>query len=324
MLRTLSATMLDSKQLSDSVRFEYGMSIDSVTFLARLNYFSPYGRLIYERVPGETLRIGYASGTPPAEAFLGDRQTDLELQQDLSALAQFPRVSLRSGAARVQRTQTIEAGYRKKAGPRTYAVAAYNDSVSNAAVTMAGSLDGTHVGMDLLPDPFANSWTVNVGRYRSLGYMASVTQSAGNHLDVTMAYGGGGALTADRKNAEVDSVSELRSLIHTGRRQSLTATVSGTLPKTGTQFISSYQWSNVLALNPAHMYLTERVREGLGLNVRVRQPIPYFSGLPGHMEATAEMRNLLAQGYVPLTYGGRRTYLMQSARSVRGGVSFIF
>jgi hypothetical protein len=72
------------------------------------------------------------------------------------------------------------------------------------------------------------------------------------------------------------------------------------------------------------MYLTERAREGLGLNVSVHQPIPYFGGLPGHLEATADMRNLLAQGYVPLTYAGRRTYLMQSARSVRGGLSFIF
>jgi len=324
MLRTLSATMLDSVQLTASVRFEYGMSMDSVTFLDRLNYFSPYGRLIYERAPGETIEVGYASGTPPAEAFLGNKETDLELQRDLSALALFPRVSLRSGTARVQRTQTIEAGARKKVGSRTYAIAAYSDSISNAAVTMAGSLDGVQTGLDLLPDPLADSWTLNAGEHRSVGYLASVTQSVGSHLDVTMAYGGGGALTVDRNNAEVDSVNALRSLIRTHRRQSLTATVSGTLPTTGTQLIASYQCSNVMALDPAHMYLTERVREGLGLNVRVRQPIPYFGGLPGHMEATAELRNLLAQGYVPLTYVGRRTYLMQTARSVRGGVSFNF
>jgi hypothetical protein len=100
--------------------------------------------------------------------------------------------------------------------------------------------------------------------------------------------------------------------------------VAGTVPQTGSQFVTSYQWTNLRSLTPAHMFLTQRVREGLGLNLLVRQPIPYFSGLPGRLEATADMRNLLAQGYVPLDSGGRRVYLMHTPRSLRGGLSFIF
>jgi hypothetical protein len=322
-LRTLSATMLDSKQLTDSIKFEYGMSMDSVTFLERLNYFSPYGRLTYQRKPGETLKVGYASGTPPPEAFITDGVNDLELQQDLSALALFPRMSLRSATARVQRTQTLEIGYSKKAGSRTYAVAVYNDNVSNGALTMAGA-DQSLGNEDLLPDLFSNSWTLNVGRYRNAGYLVSVTQALGSRLDVTAAYGSGGALTVSDKAGDAATIDELRSSLRTERRQSLTTRVSGTVPGTGTQFVSSYQWANLTALNPDHMYLTERTREGMGLNIQVRQPLPYFGGLPGHLEATAEMRNLLAQGYVPVMYNGRRNYLMQTARSVRGGVSFRF
>jgi len=47
--------------------------------------------------------------------------------------------------------------------------------------------------------------------------------------------------------------------------------------------------------------------------------------MPGQMEALIDVRNLLAQGYVPvLGQDGHTMYLVQSARSVRGGVAFSF
>jgi hypothetical protein len=43
------------------------------------------------------------------------------------------------------------------------------------------------------------------------------------------------------------------------------------------------------------------------------------------MEALIDVRNLLAQGYVPvLGHDGRTLYLVDSARSIRGGVAFNF
>jgi UDP:flavonoid glycosyltransferase YjiC (YdhE family) len=55
------------------------------------------------------------------------------------------------------------------------------------------------------------------------------------------------------------------------------------------------------------------------LNVFVRQPIG------GHVEALIDIRNLLAQGYVPVVASdGQTVYLVESARSVRGGVAFTF
>ena len=61
------------------------------------------------------------------------------------------------------------------------------------------------------------------------------------------------------------------------------------------------------------------------LNIFVRQPVPGTRSLPGHMDVLLEIRNLLAQGYVPV-FGqdGRTVYLVQSARAVRGGVAFSF
>jgi hypothetical protein len=43
------------------------------------------------------------------------------------------------------------------------------------------------------------------------------------------------------------------------------------------------------------------------------------------MEASAELRNLLAQGYLPLTTpGGNQVLLMNTPRSVRGALAFVF
>jgi hypothetical protein len=319
LLRTLSVTTLDQKQFGNDLRLEYGVSMDSVTFLDRMNYISPYARLTFDRGHGQVFQLGYASGTPPAQAFVREGETGIELEQNLAALAMFPRISLDRNAARIQRTSTIEAGYRKKAGSRTYSAAAYSDNISNAAITLL-SPGGVLPSANLLPDLLTNGWTVNAGRYRGLGYMMSVAQELGSHFDTTLAYGSGPALVAKADGP----VTDLQSAIGTSRRQSVTARAAGTLPATGTQFAVSYQWANVSALNPAHLYLTESLREDPGLNVQIRQPIPYFGGLPGHVEATAELSNALAQGYLPLIMDGRRMYLVQAPRSLRGGLSFVF
>jgi hypothetical protein len=72
-------------------------------------------------------------------------------------------------------------------------------------------------------------------------------------------------------------------------------------------------------------YSTEQVRPDPGLNIYIRQPIPSGFNLPWHMEATADLRNMLAQGYLPLSLAdGRRILLIQNPRSFRGGLSFIF
>ena len=79
------------------------------------------------------------------------------------------------------------------------------------------------------------------------------------------------------------------------------------------------------SITPGHMYSTQSLRPEAGLNIYLRQPIPTFFSLPWRMEASADLRNLLAQGYVPLSCAdGRRLLLVQTPRSFRGGLSFIF
>jgi hypothetical protein len=74
---------------------------------------------------------------------------------------------------------------------------------------------------------------------------------------------------------------------------------------------------------PAHLFITQASNQDMGVNVYVRQPLP-IGGMPWRLEATADLRNLLAQGYLPLGGAGTHSVLTNSPRAVRGGLNFIF
>jgi len=134
-----------------------------------------------------------------------------------------------------------------------------------------------------------------------------------------------GVLAPQTGQLATNNLDELRSAIRAERRNAVTTRGTGTLRKSGTYFIASYQWMNDRAVTPGNVYSTDPLRPEAGLNVCVRQPIPNFSSLPWRMEASADLRNLLAQGYLPLAAPeGQRILLVETPRSFRGGLRFIF
>ena len=89
--------------------------------------------------------------------------------------------------------------------------------------------------------------------------------------------------------------------------------------------MASYRFTDGQALTPVDMFNDSPGRADPYFNIFFRQPIPWTGFLPGHFEAVVDVRNLLAEGYVPvLGHDGRTVYLVQSARAVRGGLSFTF
>jgi hypothetical protein len=323
-LRTMSVGFLDRKQLGDNLRLEYGFTLESVTFLNTLNYFSPYGRLSYDLGQNGSLEFAFNSGLPPAEFFAGQRGASGDLQQDLAALSLFPRVSLRNGRARVQRAENFELAYHTTIGSRTYAAAAYRESMTNAALTMLAS-PGVVPAADLLPDLLSNSAVFNVGDYSGAGYMASVTQALGEHMSLSLAAGSGSALVPLRSDLEAGSGDQLRRLLQHGQRRWVSVRYSATAPVARTLFTTSYRWADGRSLTAPHLYLTQPLRTDVGWNVHVRQPVPAVPAMRGRLEITADLRNLLAEGYLPLsTTNSRRALLLHTPRSVRGGFNFTF
>ena len=323
-LRTMAASFDDRTALSDELTVQYGFTLNSVSFLDHLNYASPYARVTYSLGQNGEVAFAYTSGDARPD-LAGKGQQDADLERELNTLGLFPRISLRDGRPQVQRGENFELTYARKMASRNFQVSTYRETVRNAALSLVAPV-GMYTGGDILPDLFSGTSTFDAGNFHSTGYTAAVTQNLGEHVAATVMYGSMGALTAANREIVSGSPDELRSMIHAGRRKAATARVTATAPWTGTHLIASYQvtgdhrWAS-----PGHGYSTDSVRQMPGLNLYLRQLIPGLSMLPWRMEATADLRNMLAQGYLSLgTVGGQQLLLVENPRSVRGGLSFIF
>jgi hypothetical protein len=296
--------------------------MDSVSFLDRMNNFSPYGRLIYSMGNGGELALVYTSGNARPDLD-GQAATDGGLQQDINTLGLFPRVSVRGGRSTLQRGAEYEVNYSRKFASRKFQASAYSESVTNAALTMVAPA-GMYSGADLLPDLFGGNSIFNVGSYQSLGYTAGLTQDLGSHFSATVTYGSMGALTAGNRTIN-DNPNELRSMIRPGQKQAIAARMVAKSARTGTRVVASYELADNRWAMPGHLYDTESGRPMPGMNVSFRQPVPFISRRQCRVEATAELRNLLAQGYLSMaTANGQSVLLVETPRSLRAGLNFLF
>ena len=324
-LRTMSMSSIDRVDLSDAIRLEYGVSLDSIQFLDHLNYVSPFARLTYTMDKAGSLQFGFSSGAPPIGLFNSHSpgERDSELRRDLAALSVLPRLSLRGGHTRMQRSTNFELGYSKTIGKATLRGAAYREEISNAAVQIAAPYD-LFVG-DVLPDLGSKASMFNAGHLDRWGVMASASRPFGDRFEGTLAMGRGGVLAPVERELPAESNDALRSNLKSGERTWATAGIKATVPVTGTRVSSSYSWTDYSVMMPGHLFLTQQAFPETGLNAGIKQPIPGMFGMPGRLELSIDARNILAQGYLPLrTSTGRQLLLIQAPRALRGGLSFIF
>ena len=324
-LRTMSMSSIDRVDLGDAIRLEYGVSIDSIQFLDRLNYVSPFARMTYTLDKGGALVFGFSSGAPPIGLFNSHNpgEHDSELRRDLAALSVLPRLSLRGGHTRMQRATNFEMGYNKLVGRTTIRAAAYREDIRNAVVQVDAPQD-LFLG-EVLPDLGSKASMFNVGHLDRWGFMTSASRPFGDRFEGTLAMGRGGVLMPVERQLPSESNDALRANLKSGERSWATAGIKATLPVTGSRVSSSYSWTDYSVMMPGHLYLTQQAFPESGLNVGVKQPIPGLFGMPGRLELSLDARNVLAQGYLPLrTSTGRQFLLIQAPRSLRGGLSFIF
>jgi len=253
---------------------------------------------------------------------MSSSDTNADLQRDLAALAMLPRLTLEKSRVKAQRGDDYEIGVSQRFGSREFRVSAYRESISNTTLTIANPDPGLFAG-DLLPSLFSDSGLFNAGHYENTGYLASVTQDLGQNYKVTAAYGSVGVISVGTD--VVRTADDLRQVLAAGRRPAVTLRASGTIRPSGTRFVASYEWTDLRSAMPAPLFSTQSPRPEPGLNIMLRQPLPAFPGMPGRIEASAELRNLLAQGYLPVTMaGGSQMLLVNTPRCVRGGLAFVF
>jgi hypothetical protein len=190
-------------------------------------------------------------------------------------------------------------------------------------MNVTGNLSGLDTA-DILSDGVSNTSTYNIGNYHRTGYLASADERLSDQLDIAVAYGRMGGFSANT-GAVAEGGNGQERFLNGNDRNVAAANVSGRLPGTGTKFVASYGWVDAGTIVPRHVFTTQGVYMSPGLNIDIRQPLPPLFGMPGRMELTANLRNLLAQGYIPIASGnGSPLLIVQSPRAIRGGLNFIF
>jgi len=323
MLRTMSAKVMDQQQIMEGLSLEYGAVLEAVAFLNQMTVFSPFARLTADVAGNGVVELAYSSGAAPLD-LLNPAPVEASLQGDMVGLAMFPRVSLSGGRARVQRTESYEAGYRRLMGAWTVATAAYADSVRDAAFTVAAPA-GTFSSMDLLPDIASNSSIFNMGRFRTDGVMTALSRTLGQDWSAGVGAGWSGMLAPDAGGLFDGNPQSMRSGMRVTRHGWTAVRVNGLIRRSGTRMAATYVWTPDGVVPSTHAWMTQRMGPMAGMNLTVRQPLPSSGLIPGRFELTAEVRNLLAEGYTAVPAAdGRTIYLIPFPRSLRGGFSFIF
>ncbi len=228
-----------------------------------------------------------------------------------------PRVSLVGFAPKIENAHHHEVSVSQRFGKTNLQVAMFSDRVGDPALTGVGLVNAA--GGFLLPDISSGTFSYTGQNLDTNGMRVVLQRKFSSDLTATLDYAFGGVLDLTHPDAPVQ---QAQQWISTQHRHAIGAKLSGTMPGTRTHWIASYRWINGSALTPVDMFNASAGQSDPFLNIFIRQPIP---SLGGHVEALIDVRNLLAQGYVPiLGLDGQTVYLVDSARSVRGGVSFTF
>jgi hypothetical protein len=173
-----------------------------------------------------------------------------------------------------------------------------------------------------LPDVVTGNFTYRGNNYSTAGVRFVAEHKVSSALTATFDYSFANALELTSTGIMLQDV---RESIKSVPRPSVTGKLTGVVPKSKTHVTASYRWTSGPVLTPVDLFNTTTGRAEPFFSIFIRQPIPLLSSLPGRMEAVIDLRNLLAQGYVPvLGDDGQTVYLVQSARAVRGGFSFTF
>jgi hypothetical protein len=318
-LRTVSLSTIDSVEFLDALRIEYGLSLDSITLYGRMNYISPFARATYSLGSGGVIKAAYSSGFAPTDLLTSTPRGQVDLNQDLAALAQAPKISRRENNAQVERAKNYEVAYEIVDGNRTITASGFREDVTDAVFLMTGSLDLAGA-QNILPDLNSRGTVFNGGNYQRTGVSLAVTQALNDFVQFAIAGGRAGAFVADGIEVEPG---QMLSHVRQTQRPWATARVDASMPVTGTHISTGYGWTDYHALMPIHQSLTGRPYQQVGWSISAVQPLPCMLGM--RMELMAEVRNLLAQGYLTMQDSqGRKAMLTNTPRQVRGGLTFIF
>jgi hypothetical protein len=310
-LQSIALSAADDFTVGDVLELRFGSELQTIEFLGHLNAFRPFGSADFHLSPNTVIEYSYTTSRPDPRSEQGFESAPADFSET------NPRVSLVGFSPRVEDAHHQEFNVSHRMGKNNVQVAWFSDRIANPALTGVGEVSAA--GGFLLPDVTSGTFNFAGPNFDTSGLRVVLQRRFAADLSATLDYAFGGTLDVTRQDVPLE---QAQQWISTTRRHALAAKLSGTVPRSHTRWIASYRWVNGTAVTPVDMFNTSAGQSDPFLNVFVRQPIPAFGG---RMEALIDIRNLLAQGYIPLLgKDGQTVYLVDSARSVRGGVSFTF
>jgi len=311
--QSFAVTTTDHVQLG-VLELDFGSEAETIQFLGRVSAFRPFGKASYHVSPDTVLGYQYETSEPANEI---DRETN----DGMPSLADSgPRMSISGYKATLERAHHQEFSATHRMGRASLQVAAYLDRISDPALTGIGEY--TAVNGEVLPDVYSGTFTYRGGKLDTNGVRVEFAEKINSKLTATVDFAYGGALELASQGVLLGDVRE-SSVVR--QQHAFAGKLKGTVPGTRTRWIASYRWTDGPVLTPVDMFNSASGESAPYLNLYFRQPIPGGGFLPNHLEAMIDLRNLLAQGYVPVQgEDGHTVYLVQAAKSVSGGLAFTF
>lgn len=310
-LQALALTMSQTMSFADMLDVNIGAEMQTVQFMGRANAVRPFGSVAAHVSKNTVVEYRYASSVPNTRYLKGFDSAPADLSET------NPRVSMNNGAPLIERAGHHELSISQRVGKNNFQAAMYQDRLHNTALVGIG--DELIDTGDMLPDVYSGTFTYTGSDLQTRGFRLVYNRKLSDQFSATVDYAFGGALTATP--GDWDSVQQS---FRTAKRHSIATKFAGTVPGAKTKWMASYAWMSGDALTPVDMFNVSPGQSDPYLSFFVRQPLPR-KFIPAGVEALVDVRNLLAQGYMPVIGNdGRSVYLVDTARSVRGGLAFIF
>ena len=303
--RGLRVADSDKLAIGDRVSIRYGAEFLAAGFTGTTQALRPHGEVAVHLAPS-WLASAIVAAAAPEEMGQG------AIESAMNSLDEFPTLMMRDGRPVLENGWheefSIQHSLTKNA---EVGAAVFHDRSTHTALIGRGNVTNP----DFLQDYFSDAFAYDGGTTASSGVRVTYRQRLSDSLSTMLVYAYAGALTP---NDISDAI--LRDELYTQNRQSVAGRVSTRIPWAKTEVSASYKWINGPAVSQVDGYGESLYHMDPYLSMEVRQPLP----LPGHVEVMADVGNLLAQGYTPLSTSDGRVVLVSSYRFFRGGLSLLF
>ena len=313
----MAATYSETCLLAPKVTVTMGMDVNYLSAIDSVFAAQPHMKLEYQATSQTVVSAQFGSAHIDSSNAMMER---------LGMLNAFPQILQRDGRLAMEQLNHTEVAVNRRMGRSARVqVAAYHDNLRNAAVWGVGGASYSQIfSGNSLPNPAGNGTVINGGNYQSTGFRAVYAQTFHSRVELLGAFSSGKALST--LGYTVDGpIASSQYLMHPRETNALMGKITAELPATHTRVSTSYEWvptDRVTLVDPAGQadFKLEPY-----FSIQVRQPIPTPNFLPVHIDAVADVQNLLSQGCtLPGQNGQKPAVLTSGYHYIRGGFSVQF